>query len=274
MSWYDGKLTVLDYESTGKDPEFAKPVEFAARVDEPGKDPIEVSWLCKVTIPEETEKFFDGRYTTERCMDEGLPEREVHELICDLLRTHWTPDDPVAAFNACYDLTLFDRTNIRLGGSWPSGPIGQRGGPIIGPVVDPYVIDRTAGKRRKGKRKLDLVCKHYGVPFAAEDAHVAIGDVRVTARLIRVMGPRLPQLLNTDLRRLYVTQQRWHAAWAVSMQEFIRDKKREENAPQEEIDAVIITGHWPITPRPDIHAPLTASDEALDAPEPVPSTQG
>ncbi len=249
MTWADDKLTVLDFETTGKEAETAKIVTCAVVVDDPGAEQLRYEWVAQQQVPEEAAAIHG--YTTERCMDEGRPEVEVLGEICEVLRDHWTPTHPLVAFNLVYDATVLDRRNIALDGPWPRGPIGARGGPIVGACVDPYVLDRTLGRRRRGKRKLNMVCDHYGVKLNAADAHTAIGDVLATLALTREIARRIPQIRNTDLRQLYVDQQRMHLAWAADMQRFIRGKKAEENAPQDEIDAVIITGHWPIVPRLD-----------------------
>lgn len=263
MDWASGVMVGIDYETTGKDPETAQIVNCAVVVDRPGHEPIEHEWLAAVEIPAETEQFFDGRYTTERCLAEGLPEREVHEQICTVLREYWTPEQPLVAYNAVYDVTVLDRRNIALGGSWPAGPIGQRGGPVIGPILDPYVIDRTAGKKRKGKRTLDLVTRFYGVKLDAAEAHTAIADVRATLALMRTMASKIPALRQRSLRELYLIQQRWHAAWAEDFQDWLRNAPRRDEETDEEEAArreVVITGHWPIVPRSDVS--LSTTDES------------
>lgn len=255
-SWAEGKLTVFDFETTGKEAETAQIVTCAVVVDDPTRDQIRHEWVAAVEVPEEAAAIHG--YTTERAMDEGRPEREVLGEICEVLREHWTAEHPLVAFNLCYDATVLDRRNIALGGPWPRGSIGKRGGPIIGPAIDPYVIDRTCGKRRRGKRKLGLVCDHYGIKLSDADAHTAIGDVLATLQLTRRVGTlhepggERRRLDRIPLREMYLLQQRWHAAWAADLQRFIRGKKAEENATQEEIDAVVVTGHWPIVPRPDV----------------------
>ncbi|MBC8093193.1 MAG: 3'-5' exonuclease [Pseudonocardia sp.] len=267
MSWADGKLTMIDFETTGKEAETAKIVTCAVVVDEPGFEQLRYEWVAQQEVPDEAAAIHG--YSTERCMDEGRPEIEVLGEICEVLRAHWTAADPLGAFNLVYDATVLDRRNIALGGPWPTGPTGQRGGPIIGSCVDPYVLDRTLGRKRRGKRTLNLVCDHYGVQLDEADAHTAIGDVLATLALTRVMARRIPRIRHTDLRQLYRDQQAMHAAWALDMQAFIRGKKREDMVAgrefdgrpvtQEDIDAVIITGHWPIVPRLDIE-PVTDDD--------------
>lgn len=281
MSWAEGKLTVFDFETTGKEPDTAKIVTCAVVVDEPGHDQQRFEWVAQQEVPEAAAKIHG--YTTERCMDEGRPEREVLGEICEVLRAHWTADDPLVAFNLCYDATVLDRRSIALGGPWPDGPIGKRGGPIVGSALDPYVIDRTCGRRRRGKRKLNLVCDHYGVKLTDADAHTAIGDVLATLALTRIVGRRLKapddrRLRDIDLREMYRLQQRWHLAWAAGMEGFIKRKKREdmengvlyEGKPitEEDIAAVVVTGHWPINPRPDIHT-LPEADTTLADHQPL-----
>jgi DNA polymerase-3 subunit epsilon len=63
------------------------------------------------------------------------------------------------------------------------------------PVIDPLVVDKTYDRYRSGKRKLELVAKHYSV--ALDDAHNSKADAiaagRVALAVMKAHAEKLPQ---------------------------------------------------------------------------------
>ena len=57
---------------------------------------------------------------------------------------------------------------------------------VSGPVYDPFVIDKTLDRYRKGKRTLGALCEEYGVRL--DNAHEATADALAAARLAWVQA--------------------------------------------------------------------------------------
>lgn len=136
------------------------------------------------------------------------------------------------AYNAAFDLTLLSAELRRH--SLPS--LRDRlGGLDPAPVVDPYTIDRSVDRYRRGKRNLEAVCGEYGVPFDA--AHDASADALAAARLARAIALRHPKVAALGPAELHRSQIEWYAEWAADFQAFLRRK----GDPDAVVDAV-----WPL----------------------------
>jgi DNA polymerase-3 subunit epsilon len=135
---------------------------------------------------------------------------------------------PVVAFNASYDLTLFNAECARHG--------VQPLPPNFGPVLDPMVIDKGLDQYRKGKRTLLATAQHYGVPLLATEAHGALPDAKGAVDICRAIG-QLPGADEATLQGMYERQQ----AWRKEQQEsFLAYLERQGKTPDRPID----TG-WP-----------------------------
>lgn len=142
---------------------------------------------------------------------------------------------PLVVANAPYDLTLLEAELDRHGiDSLTSRPSGVRG------VVDPMVLDRAFDQWRKGcykapgcdpetgvhactgcrgsrqhdcggcgvhDRKLESLCRHYGVPLVG--AHDAAADALAAARLSVRLGGLWRQIQRWRLETLHEHQVTW-----------------------------------------------------------------
>ena len=124
--------------------------------------------------------------TTEMAVADGRNYKEVVAEILDALRDCFQRGVPVVAYNAPYDFTILMHQAIALG----LDPITE---PM--PVIDPLVVDKTYDRYRSGKRKLELVAKHYSV--ALDDAHNSKADAiaagRVALAVMKAHAEKLPQ---------------------------------------------------------------------------------
>lgn len=132
--------------------------------------------------------------TTERARAEGRPIVEVLEEVAEVLARHMAGGNPAVVYNASYDFTLLENELARHG----LHTLTDRLGGEIYPVIDPYFLDRHVDRYRRGKRKLENLAYHYGVP-ADETFHEAEGDVRMTLRVLEKILEKYPDVAKAPL---------------------------------------------------------------------------
>ncbi|MGW1974044.1 exonuclease domain-containing protein [Streptomyces sp. NPDC001889] len=223
MAWHGETLVGFDLETTGTDPLEARIVTAAVVRVRAGEPVGRRLWLADpgVRIPEQATAIHG--ISTERAAAEGRPAAEVAEEIAAALTGHWERGVPVVAYNAAFDLTLLTAELHRHG--LPSLSERLAGRPI-GPVVDPYTIDRAVDRYRKGKRTLEAVCAEYGI--ALEAAHDATSDAVAAVRVAIAVAGRHPSVAALDPAELHERQIGWYAEWAAGFQAFLRRKGNTE----------------------------------------------
>jgi DNA polymerase III epsilon subunit-like protein len=218
----------FDIESTGTNPETARLVT-ACIVQCGGGRPVDSAvWLSDVDgvpIPDEAAAIHG--VTTERAQKEGAPLAEVIAELVGGLTQAIAAGIPIVAMNARYDLTLLDREAERYG----LDPLP------MGPVVDPFVIDKAVDKYRKGSRKLTALCAHYAVPIG--DAHQADADAIAACRVAWRQATQYEQVARMTPTELHHAQIGWAAEQAASLQEYFRKKD----------PAAYVEPAWPLIPR-------------------------
>lgn len=187
------RLLAFDLETTGPDPRTAHVVTSALiEIDGPHKK--ERNWLADpgIDIPDGATAVHG--ITTAHARENGRPHAEVVAETVAAIRRGWSEGRALVVFNACYDLTILRRWD-------PSFE-------ILGPVIDPYVVDRAVDPYRKGKRTLEALCGLHGVRL--DSAHEAAADALAAARLAwKMLGGR-DQLWGSDWREVNAQQARWH----------------------------------------------------------------
>lgn len=249
--WWELPLAAVDTETTGVNVEADRIVTAGALVVAPdGTITTRREWLADpgVEIPAEATKIH--KVTTEQARAHGRPAREVVAELAAGMRRAWgygTPM-PIVVMNASYDLTLIQRE------------LARHGLPLldVGPVLDPFVIDRACDPWRKGTRKLVDLVAHYGVK--ASEAHNALGDAEMAVGVLRrqieiglsgkpwgdgVRGKADYSPLRMSLADLQVWQARSHAARQADYQNYLRTKAR---PPQ---PSAVVDGSWPWRPPAD-----------------------
>ncbi|MBT2409415.1 3'-5' exonuclease [Streptomyces sp. ISL-12] len=232
MGWHQELLVGFDLETTGTDPREARIVTGAVIEVRAGEPLGHREWLADPGIEIPAGAVAVHGISTERAAAEGRPADQVADAIADVLVAYWKTGVPVVAYNAAFDLTLLTAELRRH--ALPS--LRDRlGGPDPAPVVDPYTIDRSVDRYRRGKRNLEAVCAEYGVPL--DTAHDASADALAAARLARAIAGRHPKVAALTPAELHRRQIEWYAEWAADFQSFLR-RKGDATA--------VIDGMWPV----------------------------
>jgi DNA polymerase III subunit epsilon len=177
-TWHHGRWLAFDVESTSADPEDARIVSAALVLCGGGEPTYSRTVLVDPGVEVPAEATAVHGITTAQAHAHGkLAPVGVAEII-DFLAGH---DLPLAAFCGRYDFTVLDREARRYG---LVSLMDRREFQLI----DPFVIDKALDRYRRGSRKLDAVCAHYGVRL--DDAHRAESDAISAARLAWVMVER------------------------------------------------------------------------------------
>ncbi|MFF5505299.1 3'-5' exonuclease [Streptomyces roseolus] len=219
MAWHGEALVGFDLETTGTDPLESRIVTASIVEVRGGTVTGQLDWLADpgVRIPEQASAIHG--ISSERAAAEGRPVREVADEVAATLTRCWLQGVPVVAYNASFDLSLLSAELRRHG--LPS--LAERmGGTGIGPVVDPYTIDRAVDRYRRGKRTLEAVCGEYGVELTR--AHQASADALAAVRVALAIAERHPQVAALHPAELHQRQIGWYRAWAENFQDFLRRK--------------------------------------------------
>ena len=213
MSWTIAPLAALDLETTGTEPRDARIVTACIVAGHRAGDPrpVTANWLLdpEIEIP-------DGAcavhgVTTARARTEGQDYADGYREIRDALETAWALGHVLAIYNAAYDLTVINVEGLRLG----YRPL------VVGPVIDPFVLDRHLDKYRKGKRTLAATCGHYGVRL--DNAHSSDGDAHATLDLTRTLAHRFSyDLEDITGAELMTVQAQWHKARQDSFRAYLQ----------------------------------------------------
>lgn len=212
--WHEGPLVGLDFETTGVNPSSDLPVQVAVvACDGRGNRSSEV-WLVDpgVEIPEAAVAIHG--ISTETARAEGRSLLESAHSLHRRLREATLEEVPIVAMNASFDVTIATHLFSRAGLAALEWRL----------VIDPLVIDRRMDKYRKGKRRLDALCAHYGVGL--EGAHDAGKDAAAAVDLAREIGRRFPEAAVLHPEELTVLEVAWHRAWAADYDNWCRREGR------------------------------------------------
>jgi len=206
-SWEDIPITVIDFETTGRDSETDRVIEIGLVTFEKGDVSSRESWLVNPGIPIPEESRAVHGITDEEL--EGAPDfATVLPKLLDVLRGKLP-----AAYNASFDrgflLAEIGRASTK-GLTAGDMPPAAREDVIW---VDPLVWAREILKELKSRRLGD-VAKHLGIPL--EQAHRAAGDAEATGRILLNLAPQLPRVYGELVRlqkRYAAFQEAEFAAW-------------------------------------------------------------
>lgn len=206
-AWLD-RIGVFDLETTGVDVNNDRIVTAHVGVlDAKGREIAARTWLADPGIPIPDGAAAVHGVSTERAQREGRSAREVVAEVTESLRALFAQGMPVVAYNASYDFSLLTNECVRH-----RIPLLQAPGPII----DPLVIDKAIDRYRKGKRTLEVVAEHYGVPL--DGAHEAAADAIAAGRVAQAIARRFP--LAATAHELHTQQIGWARTQAESLTEY------------------------------------------------------
>ncbi|MCI5825326.1 MAG: DNA polymerase III subunit epsilon [Arcanobacterium sp.] len=199
--WPEQPIVGFDTETTGVDP-VADRLVTASVVVVSTAGVEKFYWLADpgVDIPLSAQNVHG--ISTEQARREGEPVRKVLDEVAQLLHVHMEQGHPIVAFNASFDFTLIENELARH--DLPT--LAERLGRPIGPVIDPFMLDKTVDKFRRGKRNLETVARFYNV-WNADNFHNAEADVIVTLRVLGALLRRHPDVASESLADL-MDQQR------------------------------------------------------------------
>lgn len=164
--------------------------------------------------------------------------REGLDRVAELLAGVLSNGAVVVAFNLSYDWTVLDRELRRH--ELPTIP--QRVGARIERLVDPYVLDKAVHRYRRGSRRLQPMCEHYGVT-GITDWHKSESDALAAVLVAERIVERYPWLFRMGPARLYESQVRWKQQQAESLQAYFRNPRK--SGEKYNPDAVV-NGEWPL----------------------------
>ncbi|MEV5612683.1 3'-5' exonuclease [Streptomyces sp. NPDC052225] len=219
MGWHRELMIGFDLETTGTDPREARIVTGAVIEVRDGAVLGHRQWLADPGVPIPDEAVAVHGISNERAAADGEPADRVADAIAEVLVGYWRTGVPVVAYNAAFDLTLLSAELARHGLPSLRERLGDRD---PAPVIDPYTIDRSVDRYRRGKRNLEAVCTEYGVTLAA--AHDASADALAAAQLALAIGERHAKVAALGVAELHRRQVEWYAEWAADFQNFLRKK--------------------------------------------------
>jgi len=252
-AWWDGRLIGFDCESTGVDVETDRIVTAAVVACGGGIVTESLTLLADPGIEISAGATAVHGISTERARAEGLPAADVVAAVLVALESYLVDGRALCVMNSRFDLTLLDREARRYG----LVPLQER---VELLVVDAMVLDRHVDRYRRGSRKLDALCAHYGAGL--DEAHDAGSDALAACRLAYVIGKRgeiVRRVRNAqdgrekaalvkewarvrgDLPALHEAQTRWARVQADGLREYFAAKGQDE-------DAASVRSAWPLVP--------------------------
>ena len=215
--WDGWDVLGFDLETTGVDVWNDRIVQSALVRIDAGTRPATRTWLVNpgIEIPDEAAAVHG--ITTERARAEGGDPGQMLFEVAGQLALAMGHGRPVVGMNLSYDLTLFEAECARHGVDGLAARLGHAS--KVGPVVDVLVLDKFADRFRKGGRKLEDLCRVYGVRHTG--AHDAAGDALAACRLWpRIMTKHSRKFAGLTMQALHQKQIGWRKEQADSLREY------------------------------------------------------
>jgi len=221
MTWNEGPLLGFDLETTGIDPGKDLPVQVALVRWEPRDKVYRKVFIVNpgCEIPPGAEAIHG--ISTQRARREGCPLADAAAVVHAVLERAQADHVPVVAMNASFDVTIAAVLFRTFGLS----PITWEA------LIDPLVIDRQVDRYRSGKRRLDALCRTYGIVLTTP--HDAGSDADATVAIARTLARRYPEIAAYEVGELTNFQVSWHRTWAIEYDSWCKDNGRPGLAPEE-----------------------------------------
>lgn len=224
--WHRGPLASYDCETTGVSISNDRIVS-AALIHPNGQTTQWLSDLDGAEIPKGASDVHG--ISTEHARAHGRPAKQVVDQIAHALAGELAGQAALVVMNAPFDLSLLDAECRRHG----VRTVADRLGTWVSPIVDPLVLDRAADRFRRGKRTLEALAAHYGVPLT--DAHTASADAAAALDVACAIAEKYPAL-QVPASVLHDWQVQWHARWAADFQAHLKKSGKPAS----------IDGSWPL----------------------------
>jgi DNA polymerase III subunit epsilon len=223
------QVGVFDLETTGVDVREDRIVTAHVGVlDASGRILHSRDWLADPGIPIPEGAAAIHGVTTEHAREHGRPAADVVREVVHALDRVFAVGIPVVAYNAPFDFSLLASEARRHGIPPVANPY---------PVIDPLVVDKAYDRWRPGKRTLEVVAAHYGVPL--DSAHEASADAVAAGRVAQAVGRRFAAWMPPTAHELHTRQIAWARAQAASLTEYFIQIGRID--PHDRLD-----GSWPL----------------------------
>ena len=173
LPWTELPLSIVDFETTGVDPNQCKPVQIGVVRMEKRQVVGSCSTLLNPGCPIPEEAAAIHGKTDEMCASAPLAEA-LQDVLASSDFRHLHQDALPCAYNEPYDRTILRRfVNMQ---EWEVCRLTQ--------WVDPLVIIRRVDRfvRGSGRHKLTTTCERHGVRL--DNAHDALGDCMSTGALL------------------------------------------------------------------------------------------
>ncbi len=198
--WSERNMVGFDTETTGINP-LQDRIVTVSLIEVKDDQVIKHYWLANpgIEIPARATEVHG--ITTELAQSQGRPSKEVLSEVAEILTQYAKAECPLVAFNASFDFTLLEAELARHNLPTLKERLGN-----IAPVLDPFLLDKTYDKYRRGKRNLASVAQHYGV-WDDDDFHNAEADVLATLRILGAILRKYPEIAHTDFTQLMQAQE-------------------------------------------------------------------
>lgn len=220
--WAGRHLLCFDTETTGPDPATARLVTFAlVQISPEGERVTSRAGIVDPGVEIPAEATAVHGISTERARAEGARPAAALRTVAAAFYGAMMDRTPVCAYNAAYDLTVLDHEVMRHTselGAAEAREIREIIHEIK--VIDPYVLDKGADKRRKGSRRLADVAAHYGVEIT--DWHDADADALAAGLIAQAFAAKYPAVGRMSLEAIHAKQVELAAAQAQSLRAYFR----------------------------------------------------
>ncbi|MCA9582904.1 MAG: 3'-5' exonuclease [Myxococcales bacterium] len=189
LEWMNASFAVIDFETTGLDPEKDRILEIGIVCFDGGRLSKRHNFLVNpdMPVPEEAKKIHG-------IGDEELAQAPKFEELFPDIVGHLTGRLPVA-YNADFDRRFLRAEFARISWELEDSPPPALRADVI--WIDPLVWVRELQKYEK-RKKLTDVCERMGIPL--EQAHRAAGDAEATGLVLLALGKDLPQTYSELIR--------------------------------------------------------------------------